>query len=72
MIIKEIQEKFNIKKENINMNSRFLEDLNLDSIDLVETLMEVEEKYDLSISDEISIKTVEDFVNAVLEAKNAK
>lgn len=70
-IIKAIANKFNIKEENIKNESRFIEDLNLDSIDLVETIMDIEEDYNISIPDEkaITIKKVEDFINVINESE---
>ncbi|MFV0289115.1 MAG: acyl carrier protein [Mycoplasmatales bacterium] len=71
-IITEIANKFNIDIETISGDSRFNEDLHLDSIDLVETLMDIEEENNIQISDEkaLTIKTVDDFVNIVLEEIN--
>ncbi len=71
-IIKEIAAKFSLDENNINEDLRFTEDLNLDSIDLVETLMEIEEKNNIQIPDEkaINIKTVGDFIEVVLEETN--
>ncbi len=43
-IFLEFSHKFNINIDDIKDNSRFAEDLNLDSIDLVDALMEIELK----------------------------
>lgn len=51
----------------INIEHRFDEDLGLDSLDLVELSMEVEEKYDILINDQAleKLKTVKDMVDYV-------
>lgn len=71
-IVKEIAEKFDLNINEIRDESRFVEDLNLDSIDLVATLMDIEDEYNIKIPDEkiINIKTIGDFVKVVLEEKN--
>lgn len=42
----------NVDKESLTMETTFQGDLNADSLDLVELIMELEEHYDLSIPDE--------------------
>ena len=42
----------NVDKESLTMDTTFQGDLNADSLDLVELIMELEEHYDLSIPDE--------------------
>ncbi len=71
-IIKEIATKFDLDIANIKEDSRFVEDLNLDSIDLVETLMDIEEEHQIQIPDEkvVEIKTIGEFVQVILEEKN--
>ncbi len=41
-----------VDKETLSMDTTFQGDLNADSLDLVELIMELEEHYDLSIPDE--------------------
>ncbi|MCY3800502.1 MAG: acyl carrier protein [Chloroflexi bacterium] len=57
----------------ITMETRFEDDLNADSLDLVELIMELEEHYDLAIPDEDaqSISTVGDAV-AYVEKRQAE
>lgn len=49
----------------------FVEDLNADSLDLVELVMELEDKFGIKIPDEDSpnIKTVKDAVDYIMQAK---
>jgi acyl carrier protein len=66
--IKEIiVELLDIDEEDINMDSRFREDLEADSLDLVELIMEFEERFGGEISDEDAqqITTVGEAVNYV-------
>jgi acyl carrier protein len=59
-----------IPEENIKMESNFAEDLEADSLDVVEMLMLLEEKFDISIPEEAAeeMKTVKDAVEYI-EAK---
>lgn len=68
-IIAQVAEKLNIKESEIDLSKRFKEDLELDSIDLVELLMDVEEKLSIEVPDEkaVKIKTIEDLVKVILE-----
>jgi acyl carrier protein len=61
-VYKIVAEKLNIEEKNVSAASRFQEDLGADSLDIVELLMEIEEEFGVSISDEESekLKTVGD------------
>lgn len=63
-IIVEIKD---IPEENISMDSKFEEDLETDSLDIVEMLMALEEKYAIQIPEEVAekMKTVNDVVEYV-------
>lgn len=54
----------------IDENTRFIEDLNLDSLDMVEIVMEVEEEFDIDVYDgEVdNLKTVGEAI-AFIEKK---
>jgi acyl carrier protein len=56
-----------LTEERITMEARFQEDLEADSLDLVELIMTLEEKYGIKITDEeaAEIKTVGDAVDFV-------
>ncbi len=65
-----IAEHFAIDAETITMDSSFVEDLNADSIDLVDLMMSVEEEFGLEEVEESamdSIKTVGDVVAYISE-----
>ena len=65
-----IAEQFGVPAEDITMNTSFEEDLNADSLDLVELIMSIEAEFDISEVEDSSIekiKTVEDTVNFIKE-----
>ena len=72
-VIKMIAKKLNKKPEDINLNSRLVEDLQADSLDVVELLMLLEDEYGIIIEDEEAVKlnTIGDIVK-YLSAKNLK
>ena len=47
-----IADKLSISEDEITMDSSFLEDLNADSIDIVELIMALEDELDMEIPDE--------------------
>ena len=59
-----------IDKASITPNSKIIEDLGADSLDVVELLMNLEEEYNISIGEDEarSVQTVGDFV-ALIEKK---
>jgi len=56
-----------ISADAIQMESRFAEDLEADSLDVVEMIMLLEEKYEFEIPEEIAekLKTVKDVVDYI-------
>ena len=61
-----IAEQLEISQDNINMETTF-EEIDADSLDLVELVMALEEEFDIEISDEEieKIKTVGDVINHI-------
>ncbi|MBW1649279.1 MAG: acyl carrier protein [Deltaproteobacteria bacterium] len=47
-----IADKLGVKEENVVPEASFIDDLGADSLDLVELIMSIEEKFDVEISDE--------------------
>ncbi|MBQ7977186.1 MAG: acyl carrier protein [Clostridia bacterium] len=47
-----LAEQLNIDKEIITRDSRIIEDLHTDSLDMVEMLIALEDKYDITVPDE--------------------
>jgi acyl carrier protein len=56
-----------VDEDKVTMDARFQEDLETDSLDLVELVMTLEEQFNIKISDDeaAAIKTVGDAVNFV-------
>ena len=57
----------NISKDKIQDDSKLVEDLGADSLDMVEMLMTLEDEFGVSISDEdaLNLKTVADIVSYI-------
>lgn len=70
---KMLAEQLNISIDKITPESRVIEDLGADSLDVVEMLMLLEDEFDVTVSDEESLKlrTVADIVK-VIEGKIEK
>lgn len=68
-----LMEQLNLKADKIKTESRIVEDLGADSLDVVELLMTMEDNFNVSVSDEeaVNLKTVGDIVK-MLETKVKK
>jgi acyl carrier protein len=68
-----LADQLNVKADKVQLESKIVEDLGADSLDVVEMLMSVEDKFNVSVSDEeaVNLKTVQDIVN-LLESKTKK
>ncbi len=66
-IIELIADELSLEASTINRNTNLEEDLNVDSLDVVELVMRIEETFDIEISDEAAanLKTVEDILSYV-------
>lgn len=64
-----VVEQLNVSEDEVVPKASFVDDLGADSLDVVELVMEFEEKFDLEISDEDAEKivTVEDAVRYIEE-----
>jgi len=64
-----IVEQLGVNADEIKPESTFADDLSADSLDIVELVMEIEEKFDISIPDDEAEKilTVEDVVSYISE-----
>ncbi len=74
-ILKEIiMEKLNVAEDQIKPEARFQEDLGADSLDVVELVMAIEEKFDIEIPDEDAekIRTVGDAQAYIIEKLGSK
>lgn len=64
-----IAEQLSVDEEDVVPEASFIEDLNADSLDLVELIMTLEEDFDIKISDEDAegIRTVQDAIDYLQE-----
>lgn len=64
-----IVEQLDVEESQITMEASFRDDLEADSLDVVELVMELEDEFDLEIADEEAenINTVGDAVNFIKE-----
>ncbi|MEN3045956.1 MAG: acyl carrier protein [Candidatus Hydrothermales bacterium] len=62
-----IVEELNVTPEQVTMEARFQEDLGADSLDVVELVMKIEEKFGIEVPDEDAekIRTVKDAVEYI-------
>jgi len=68
-----IADKLDIPAEDIAEESKFVEDLNADSLDQVELIMALEDEYDITIPDEdaqkiVSVKDALDYIDTNVES----
>jgi acyl carrier protein len=58
-----------VDPDEVNLEASFIDDLNADSLDLVELIMEIEEKFKIQVPDDAAekIKTVGDAVSYIQE-----
>ncbi|HZK42432.1 MAG TPA: acyl carrier protein [Clostridia bacterium] len=64
-----LADQLSIEKETVELSSNIIEDLNADSLDIVELVMSLESEFDMAIMDEEAerIRTVGDAVDFVFE-----
>lgn len=66
-VIAVVSDKLDVPADDISADSRFVDDLNADSLDQVELIMALEDEYDLTIPDEDAQKlmTINDAVQYI-------
>ncbi|TVQ92793.1 MAG: acyl carrier protein [Deltaproteobacteria bacterium] len=67
-----IAQNLDVKRDEIQPTSSFIQDLNADSLDIVELVMAIEKEFDLTIPDEEAekIRTVQDAVDYIVAHTN--
>ena len=67
VIVNMLMKQLNKKPQEVTNQSRIKEDLGADSLDVVEILMNVEDKYGITVPDEdvMAVKTVGDLIKLV-------
>jgi len=68
-VIAIVASQLDVEKEKVKAETSFINDLEADSLDIVELVMEFEEAFDMSIPDEDAekIRTVGDAINYIKE-----
>jgi acyl carrier protein len=71
-VIEIVSEQMNVDKSEITRETSFVNDLNADSLDTVELVMEFEDEFELSIPDEVAekIQTVGQAIDYIQENAN--
>ena len=76
MIFEKIKEivvdQLGVNEEDVTLETRFIEDLESDSLDLFQVIMELEDAFDVKVEEVENIKTVSDAVNYIEKATAAK
>ncbi|MCI9070537.1 acyl carrier protein [Clostridium sp.] len=69
MIFEKIKEiivdQLGVNEEDIKLETSFIEDLEADSLDLFQVIMELEDAFDVKVEDVENIKTVSDAINFI-------
>ena len=62
-----LSEQFDVEEENITFDTSFTDDLNVDSLDLVDLIMDVEDVFEIEVEDDDAkgISTVGDLVKYI-------
>ena len=76
MIFEKIKEivvdQLGVNEEDVKLETRFIEDLEADSLDLFQVIMELEDAFDVKVEEVENIKTVADAVSFIESATAAK
>ncbi len=67
-IRKIIVEQLGVNEEDVKLETRFIEDLEADSLDLFQVIMELEDAFDVKVEEVENIKTVADAGNFIEKA----
>lgn len=61
-----------VNDEDVKLETNFVEDLDADSLDLFQVIMEIEDAFNVKVEDVENIKTVADAVSFIESATAAK
>ena len=66
-VVEIVSENLGVSKDSITRQTRFIEDIGADSLDIVELVMELEEEFEITIPDEQAekIKTVGEAIDYI-------
>lgn len=73
-VMKIVSEQMGVEKSELTLETSFVNDLNADSLDTVELVMEFEDEFELSIPDEEAekIQTIGQAVDYIAKAQGSK
>ena len=63
-----VVDQLGVNEEDVTLETRFIEDLEADSLDLFQVIMELEDAFDVKVEEVENIKTVADAVNFIEKA----
>lgn len=68
-VIAILSEQFDVDESSLSLETSIADDLNADSLDVVDLIMSIEDEFDIEVPDEAieSIKTVNDLVKFIEE-----
>ncbi len=66
-IKKILSEQFDVEEDTLNLETKLVEDLGADSLDVVDLLMSIEDEFNIEVADEdiLTIKTIGDLVTYI-------
>ena len=67
-----VAEQLGISEDEIKLETNFVEDLDADSLDLFQVIMEIEDAFNVKVEDVENIKTVADAVSFIESSTVAK
>ena len=72
-VIKVVAEKMGVDEDGISSDTRFTEDLNADSLDTVELVMDIEDEFEIAIGDEVAgkLQTIGDVVEFIVKRESS-
>ena len=72
-VIKVVAEKMGVDEDGISSDTRFTEDLNADSLDTVELVMDIEDEFEIAIDDEEAgkLQTIDDVVEFIVKGESS-
>ncbi len=72
-VIKVVAEKMGVEEDGISSDTRFTEDLNADSLDTVELVMDIEDEFEIAIGDEVAgkLQTIGDVVEFIVKGESS-
>ncbi len=72
-VIKVVAEKMGVDEDGISSDTRFTEDLNADSLDTVELVMDIEDEFEIAIGDEVAgkLQTIGDVVEFIVKGESS-